>query len=175
MTYFKDFDIIEYDFTVRGELPIIESIVDLMERVHLNITSEDLTKLCDRYLIVGATRPEEIAANLYNDPFLHWTILYVNSISNIYAEWPINDVSLSNFVTKKYGTGHEYDTHHTEKMPERIWMDEQFCSDTYGEDVRNVTNYDYEYELNEVKRQILVIKPEYISQFVRLFKGAMIK
>lgn len=173
--YFKDFDIIRYDFTVRGDAtPIVENIVDLTQRVQLKISDEDLGKLCDEYIVPSGMKPEQVAFILYNDPMLHWTVLYVNSITDIHAEWPIDEVSLTAFVTKKYGEGNEYDTHHYEKMPERLWIDNDFCQEVYGESARLVSNYDYEYELNEEKRHIRVIKPAYLPGFVQAFKNATI-
>jgi hypothetical protein len=115
-----------------------------------------------------------MAARLYNDPLLHWTIMYINGLSSLTAEWPINELALFDFITKKYGAGHEYDTHHYEKMPEGIWIDNDFCTATYGEDAKLYTNYDYEYAMNEQKRFIKVIKPAYISGFVQAFRNATV-
>lgn len=173
--YFKDFDIIQYDFTIKTDAsPIVENIVDLTQLVQLKITDEDLVKLCDEYVVPSGMKPEQVAHILYNDPLMHWTIMYVNNITDLHAEWPINENILSKFVTKKYGAGNEYDTHHYEKMPERLWIDNDFCVATYGEEARLVTNYNHEYELNELKRHIKVIKPSYLPGFVQAFKDATV-
>src|SRR3990170_2761986 len=127
MTFFKDFPRISYDFTIRSDDgDIVEYITDLSQRVQLKISAADLARLCDDYTIVAGTKPEQIAYNLYGNPLLHWTILYVNGIHDIHGDWPMNESDLSKFVTKKYGDGNEYATHHNEKMPEQIWMDGDF-------------------------------------------------
>lgn len=175
MKYFKNFDYITYDFTIKTDVaPILETIVDLTQRIQLKISNDDLDKLCDEYVIQSSTKPEQIASILYNDPLLHWTILYINDITNMYSQWPMNDSALTDFVTKKYGAGHEYDTNHYEKMPERLWMDAQFVTDTYGESAVLVTNFDQEQNLNEEKRFIKVIKPQYIGSFVSAFEKAYV-
>ena len=175
MGYFTNFSLITYDYTIKGDKSaIIETIVDLTERVKLNISQADMINLCDEYVIPTGVKPEQIAASLYNDPLLHWTILYVNGVMNLSSEWPISENALATFVTKKYGSGNEYNTHHYEKMPEGITIDQQFCLDTYGETPILFTNYDYEFALNEQKRVILVIKPSYISAFVVAFNNAKI-
>lgn len=175
MAYFKNFSQITYDYTIKTDkTPIVDTIVDLTERVSMNISKEDIKTLCDEYVIPTGITPEQIAASLYNDPFLHWTILYVNGIANLSSEWPVSENVLSTFVTKKYGFGNEYNTHHYEKMPEGIVIDSKFCIDIYGETPVLVTNYDHEFALNEQKRIILVIKPVYISSFVNSFENAKI-
>lgn len=90
------------------------------------------------------------------------------------SDWPISENALAVFVSKKYGIGNEYNTHHYEKMPEGIRIDQQFCIDTYGETPVLFTNYDHEFSLNEQKRVISVIKPAYISAFVVAFENAKI-
>lgn len=169
--YFEHFDTIKYNFTIKSDnAPIIENITDLTQRTTLKISDSDLEKMCDKYIIQSGMTPEQVAASLYNNPTLHWTILYINNICNVNEEWPISEYELSKFVTKKYGSSFEYNTHHYEKMPEGIWMDSQFIIDTFGENPRLVTNYDYEYEKNEQKRYIKVIKPEYITAFTTSFE-----
>jgi hypothetical protein len=36
-----------------------------------------------------------------------------------------------------------------------------------------ITNYDYEIELNEAKRRIKIIKPEFVAVFVERFTGLL--
>jgi len=173
MTYFSKFNQIQYDFTVPGDsLPIIETITDLDRRINIKITKEDLDNMCDTYIVQSGTKPEQLAASLYNNARLHWTIFFINGINDIASDWPMTETDLSNYVTKKYGSGHEYDTHHYEKSPEGVHIDAQFCLNVYGENALLVTNYEHEYKLNEDKRIIKVVKPEYISAFVLNYLGS---
>jgi len=175
--FFSNFDIIPYDYTIRGKdtVPIIENIVNLTQRTQLSISDDDLKNLTIEYLIPTGIKPEQIASKLYNDPQLHWTILYINDITDITTQWPINESALYAFVTKKYGAGNENLTHHYEKMPERITIDPTFCYSTYGQVARIVTNYDYETDLNESKRFIKAINPLYIASFVQMWQAAQVK
>lgn len=175
MGYFTNFSLITYDYTIKTDpLKIIETIPDLTERIKLNISSDSLTLLCNEYMIPSNIKPEQISAILYNDPLLHWTILYINGITNISSDWPLSDNALNSYVTSKYGAGNEFVTHHYEKMPEGITVDYQFCVDTYSEQPTLITNYDYEAMLNDQKRIIKVIKPEYISMFVQMFNNSLL-
>lgn len=175
MSYFNNFDFIAYDFTIKGETPIVETIVDLTERVQLKISKEDLAKFCDDYVIPDGMKPEQIASVLYNDPFKHWTILYINNINDVHSDWPMSDAALHDFIVKKYGVDNVSATHHYEKMPERLVVDEAFCKAVYNEDAVLVTNAEYEATLNDLKRFIKVIKPEYIVGFVKAFNEAIVK
>ena len=175
MGYFTNFDMLNYDFTVNTDTtPIVEVIVDLTERVQLNISSADLANLCQDFIITAGMKPEQIAYNLYNDPLLHWTILYVNNITNLSSSWPLSEMILSSFVTKKYGAGNEYNIHHYEKEPEGISIDPDFCLSVYGIEASPISNYDYEDSLNELKRYIQVINPTYISAFVGQFNKSTV-
>ena len=174
MAYFKDFSFIKYDYTIPQDVkPIIDVVVDLTQRIQLNISEEDLAKLCDEYIVSDNITPESIAARVYNNPFLHWTILYVNNITDLSAGWPMSGNLLRDFITKKYGAGNEYATHHYETL-EGVWIDPDFAIEIYGIAPKNITNYDFEYNINESKRHIKIIKPSYIARFVQSFQEASV-
>ena len=184
-TFFDKFDLVNYDFSIPTDSnPILETMVNFLQRVKLNISDKDIDKICDLYILGDNTKPEQVAAALYNDPYLHWTILYINNISDVISQWPINENALSAFVTRKYGSGNEYNTHHYELENTGVWVDppiydlqgsliSNFAQDVYGVTPILNTNYDYENQLNELKRNIKVIKPEYISAFVDLFSTSL--
>lgn len=172
MTYFSKFNQIQYDFTVPSDLsPIVTTITDIDRRVNINISAAQLNTMCNTFIVPSGKRPEQIAEELYNDPGLHWTIFFINGLNDLASGWPMNERDMYAFIIKKYGTGNEYNTHHFEKMPEGVWMDQQFVTDMYGETALLVTNYDYENDVNDRKRIIKVIKPEFIAAFVLTYLG----
>jgi len=180
MSYFSNFAQIDYDFTVSTDpAPILDTITDLTQRIQLKISDKDLDKLCNRYIIQEGETPERIAYNLYGSATLHWTILYVNRIADIYAEWPLSELALVAFCKRKYGEVGIYNTHHFEKSPEMLVMDKEFITEqialgNFGSDSLNeITNYDYEDRLNELKRFIKVLDESRISSFVDLFTDSM--
>ena len=183
-THLSIFGLSDVEFNEAGDTPVLETVVNLLQRVKLNISDSDLLNLCDKYVLSDGMKPEQVASKLYNDPYLHWTILYVNDVLNLSSNWPLSDVSLSAFVTKKYGAGKEYNIHHYELANTGIWVDPpiydshgvliaNFAMTAYGINPTPYTNYDYESNLNALKRNIIVIKPQYISTFVDMYKKSL--
>jgi hypothetical protein len=180
--YFKNVNNIQYDYTVKTDLnPIIEIIPDFLQRVSLKISDTDRNQMTQDYVVMDSDTPEKIAFNFYNDPYLHWTILYINGICDLYAEWPLLDTALLSFCQKKYGVNNVYNIHHYEKLPEMLRMDPSFMQDQINAGnfdqgcIAAVTNYDFEYRINEMKRFIKIIKPDYISGFVKSFSTAQVQ
>lgn len=179
--YFENFTFTKYDFTVPSDTsPIIENIIDLTKRVQLKITEHDIDQLCDKYIILEGETPERISYKLYGTPFYHWTILYVNGIFNFYSNWPITEQALVQFCNQKYGAANIYNTHHYEKIPELLIMDETFIQEqinlgNFQEDsIKEVSNFEYEDRQNELKKFIKVISPERIAGFVDMYNKAML-
>ena len=185
MKYFSNFDLIKYNFTMHTDkTPIIETIVNFLQRAKLSITDDTLTKITEKYILGNNIKPEQLASSLYNDPYLHWTILYINGISDISSQWPLAELALSAFVTRKYGAGNEFNPHHYELGGTGIWVDPpiydingtliaNFALTTYGVNPLLFTNSDYESQINDLKRNIVVIKPEYVSAFVDSYNIAL--
>ena len=88
-------------------------------------------------------------------------------------EWPLMDSQVSELAATKYSD--VFEVHHYKKMPEMIVMDYDFLLENYGIDyTKTVTNLEYEESVNEFKKLIRVIKPQYITAFTDRFKAALI-
>lgn len=169
--FFDNYKAIQYDFTARtDQAPFKEIVLDVTHRVNLKISEADFKQMTMVYQIIGNQLPEHIAVKLYNNHRFAWTIFYVNGMTDLTTYWPLTDVELNAYVIKKYGASHINDIHHYEKLPENVRMDQQFIIDTYGINAVNpVTNMDYETQVNDRKRLIYVIKPEWITPFVAAY------
>lgn len=56
------------------------------------------------YTIVNGERPDVVSMKLYDSPYYDYIILMVNNITNIYDEWPRDEVTFNNFIIEKYGS-----------------------------------------------------------------------
>lgn len=165
--YFKRVPNVYYDYTIRSDKQkIIDVVSDITTRVSLSIKPENLSVMCETYLVADFDTPEQIALRKYGDPLLHWTILYINEIADIYSDWPMSEVSLQKFCEEKYGSAIN-DTAYSLKLPEQIVMDKIAIEKLYGSEyVYDVSNMEHERQINEQKRLIKLIKPIFIGKFV---------
>lgn len=172
--FFQNFDTIQYDFTINSDKTKQQYILqDLTMRI--DIKADNFRLLCDDYEIKTNETPEIIADSLYNDLLLHWTILYMNNITNMQTDWPLSDLAFNSYITKKYSDINAI--HHYESISTGTFgtvNDITSLIRTFGvDDVKSVTNFDYETRLNENKRFIRVVKPQYIIGFVKQYETAL--
>ena len=182
--YFSNFPNIEYAWKInKAGKPISCPIKDYF---HLMKVRDDLYKydtLYDNYYIKNAQRPDEISVELYDDEQFYWIILQINDITDYWNQWPLHDNELEDFINRKYGseevadavrfyeTEPQYDDNGYVIYPGGIRVTENFV---YPPELgisyqppSAVTNRQYEWRLNDAKREIQVIQPKYISDFVR--------
>jgi len=145
------------------------------------------------YEILDNERPEQIANKVYNNSELDWVILHTNNITNIRQQWPLSNYDLYNYMLEKYGSDENISNiHHHETtevldnynrvvIPAGLKVDSNFTI-TYSKTdysrvtlnpTKQVTNYEYETSLNEDKRKIRVLKPDYLSVIISDLKNSM--
>ena len=135
-----------------------------------------------KYNITGDDRPDNIANEVYGDSKLDWLVLLSNNIMNVQTEWPMTQKTFDNFLLTKYGTNdkvgqvHHYETikindnKGNQIIPAGLEVPEDYTVEYFdGATLRVVgstkaiTNYEYEVELENKKRQIYVLKKEFVS------------
>ena len=123
--------------------------------------------MCIRDSKEGDT-PESIAHQVYEDSTLHWIIMYGNYMTNPYYDWPLGYRDLQKFVNKKYGVANINNTHHYEDA-------DKYEVDSTASGATAITNYIHEETLNDAKREINIIKPEYTQQIINEFQKIVIE
>lgn len=138
----------------------------------------------DEYIVLGNERPDNVAYKFYKDSDLDWIVLLSNNILNIQTEWPLDNYDFDKYLISKYGTYENiYSTHHYESkeikntagvkiLQEGLVIPSDYSVEFWDERIqgytkitdcaREVTNYEYEEELNNRKREIYVLKAEYL-------------
>ena len=147
-------------------------LTNLMTRVKLRTDIKNDIFDYDYYDVVDGETPEIIAHKYYDNPELHWTILVANDIIDYYEDWPMTVQRFEEFVKDKYAN--PQDVHHYE------------ISQTSGDTTKTInvgmnitdyasasaiSNYTYEQRLQDEKRQIRLISPRFITQFVDEFRN----
>ena len=144
----------------------------------------DLT-VFTQYQIIGDDRPDNVAFKEYGDSTLDWLVLLSNNIMNIQTEWPLDHQSFHTFLLNKYGSEeeilavHHYETTEVKNtaratiVPEGIEVPKDYSVEFYDARLKKyttvsnitteVTNKDYELEIENNKRNIYLLKPAYIN------------
>jgi hypothetical protein len=138
----------------------------------------------EKYNIIGDERPDIIAEKIYGDASLDWIVLLSNNIVNVYDEWPMSQESFDKYLLEKYNTYDVvYGTHHYETIEVKdssgniivksglvvpssfsvryfdydLGQDKQLLNITVA-----ISNYDYEVRIEEKKRNIFLLKSDYV-------------
>ena len=151
----------------------------------------------DKYEVIGDERPDNVAEKVYGNDGLDWVILLSNNIIDINNEWPMNQSQLNMFLDEKYTPQQLVSIHHYETLelrdnknqlilPAGLVVDADFNMEYLsggqvkstnslvdGRPVKAVTFYDYENDLNDQKRNINVLKQEFLGLFIKDFERIM--
>jgi|MDSZ01.1.fsa_nt_gb hypothetical protein len=138
-----------------------------------------------KYEIKGNDRPDNVAYEVYGDSDFDWVVLLSNNIINIQSEWPMVQRDFDRFLLDKYGTyakinaTHHYETQEVKNsagvvmVPEGLQVESDYSityfdywaggSITKTNITTEVTNYDYESEIENKKRNIFLLKDRYLN------------
>ena len=154
--------------------------VTLREDIYQNLT------FFTKYPIEGNDRPDNVAQKVYENPDLDWLILLANNITHIPTEWPMAQNDFDRFLLEKYdnyntiynGVHHHEtievkDSNNVTIVPAGLEVNSDFTQTYYDYFIgemktesnitRPVTNYEYEEKLESDKRQIFILKQEYLT------------
>ena len=137
------------------------------------------------YQIKGDDRPDNVSFEIYRDPTLDWLILLSNNILNIQTEWPLLQNDFDRFLLDKYGTYeklnevHHYETKEIKDsagvvmVPQGLHVAVDYSITYWDNTIRGyvvetdapepVTNYQYESDIENRKRNIKILKPRYLG------------
>ena len=171
--YFGSFPLIIYDSVGDGNFKIV---TNLLKRVAMRSKVKANTLIFDTYDVKEGETPEMIADKLYDDPELHWVILFVNNITDRYHQWPMNFGQFNTFIADKYSNidaVHHYEISQT-SGDTSVKIDIGTDTTGYSEaDLTTITNREFEEERQDTLRQIRLLDRSYIEQFVQEFETLM--
>tara|TARA_B100000123_G_C25683492_1_gene407512 strand:+ start:115 stop:642 length:528 start_codon:yes stop_codon:yes gene_type:complete len=168
MGYFQMFPDTLYDAKGNGNYTVMK---DILTRVKLVASKKENILNFDYYNVQDGETPEMIAHKYYGDVNLHWTILVANDIVDYYNDWPMSVQKFEKFVFDKYDNPqaiHHYEISQT--SGETTTTIDVGMNTTDYPSATAISNYTYEDRLQEQKRQIRLISPDFISQFVSEFE-----
>ena len=150
--------------------------VKLNKSVLANITS------FQSYSISDGERPDSVAERLYEDPDLDWIVLLSANITSVQDQWPLSSRLLYEIAEEKYGTAlnevHHYETKQVRDskgrlvLPGGLTVDQGFTIPDPNNALQNldpttaVSNWLVETRKNNKKREIQVLRQQYVNQLI---------
>ena len=146
---------------------------------------ENLT-FFEKFIVQGDDRPDNVAHEVYGDPFLDWVVLLSNNIINVQSEWPLSQADFFTYLNEKYDNEtvlysgiHHYEANEVKTSNNDIiiasgtrvsvgqsvsYFDDGLENQVVVTDIAlPVTNYTFEENENNKKREIFLLKPIYLS------------
>ena len=163
--YFNQFPTIEYDVNGDGTKTTIK---DLLLRVKVRDYVKENRSWFAKYIVEMDELPEMVAFNIYGRTAYHWVVLLFNQITNPYYDWPLKSQDFYAFINDKYSNPNA--VHHYE-IPQQSGL--TTVKITVESDVVGavaVTNFEYEEAIQDKKREIRILKPEFLGRFTSEFK-----
>ena len=145
----------------------------------------------EKYSVEGDERPDKVAYDFYGDSGLDWIILTTNNIIHVRDEWPMSNRDFLTYLNQKYTSEELSNVHHYETreirdesntliQPAGVRVKSDY-SVTYVENdtvktessIKMLTFLEHETNLNDAKRNINILKPDYVEIFLRDIKEIM--
>ena len=173
MTYFAQFPKLQYDIKGDGNVNVIP---DIFRRIKLKNKIRDNLVILDKYDLTDGEKPEDVAFKIYGSVDYYWVVLLVNNVVDRYYDWPMGFQEFENYVNDKYaepGAIHHFEVKQTSGRQEGLEPEDyshfiEVNADHPG--AQSVSNYEYEQRLQNKKRQIKIINPDYLSSFIEEFE-----
>ena len=176
--YFRSIPSINYD--IWGTEPRhYQSVTNIMKRVKFKPeVLEDISEYYP-YIVRDGERPDIISFNQYETVAFSYLILLINDIQDPIFDWPLSTQQFEQYITNKYGsvnsamvtTKYYYQiiraevarTGTSERVPEVKFIVDETTYNALDITLRKTqTMYDWEDELNNDKKEIRLISPNFI-------------
>ena len=192
MGYFRELPNLRYPSFLPGKTSSLDyvEVKNIFRRAKLRDDLQNNFTVFDKYEIPMGARPDTVAEDLYGSAQFDWVILTVAGILNVRNEWPLSDRDIYDYSFDKYGeslnsvrffeTKEIKDTSGRLDLPKGKVVDSNFTIPKPGEPtatlnpVTGISNYEYEVRLNEEKRNIFVLREEYLQEFLSDMRDLMI-
>lgn len=162
-------------------------VKNIFRRVAVRSDLQKFIYAYEDYVIKDGERPDSIATKYYGSPEYDWIVILTNNITDVYEQWPIDSEILDDYLEERYGTKLydvvQYETPEVKDSKDNILIREgtivnkDFKYTTWEGKLYQgaafaypVTRYDLEYRKNEEKRNIKILRGQFVQQFVAEFE-----
>ena len=175
MQYFNEFPTTTYNLTgVNGDT---KTITDIWRRVKVRSKIANNMALYDSFDVPEGDSPETVAYKVYGSTDYFWVVCLLNNVVNRFYDWPLDEYNFQQFVKDKYNNPDAI--HHYEKTQSSGKQKGEGPSDySHKIEVNSteagaeaVSNIEYERREQDTKRQIKLLSPSYLNDFVDEFRN----
>ena len=142
-----------------------------------------------KFSIPDGMRPDAVALKAYGNEFYDWIVLLVNNMVNAQYDWPMNNYEIYKILEEEYDDPYSEINHYEIKeaigpYSAGLHVDETFYNGQHklningsiqtknGNEIASpVTVAEYYTSENEKKREIYILKAEYVQSFVEDFRS----
>ena len=185
-SYFRQLPELDYPSLAndRNSVYDYQIVKNLFKRAVIRDDIFDEITAFTKYSVRGDERPDQIAYNFYNDSGLDWVVLTTNNIIHVRDEWPMGNQDFLTYLNEKYTEQELANIHHYETdlirnsrgqliQPEGMTVPENY-SITYLDNgvlrteskITSFTFLEHETRLNDNKRNINILRQEYLTLFL---------
>ena len=144
-----------------------------------------------KYSVEGDERPDQVAYDFYGDSGLDWVVLTTNNIIHVRDEWPMGNQDFLTYLNDKYTDQELSNIHHYETdllrdsqgkliQPKGLNVPGDYSISFLDNGVlrteskiTSITFLEHETNLNDNKRNINILRPEYLTTFLENFAEIM--
>ena len=171
--FFEQFPKIAYDISGNKNFKLV---TDIFRRIKIRSSIADNVSLYSNYDVPSGETPEITSFKHFGTTDYHWIILLTNNVTDRYYDWPLNEQDFEAFVKSKYdnpGAVHHYEiTQSSGSLTSNGPFDyshkiEVNSTETGAE---AVSNYEYERRLQDEKRTIRLLNPQFLGLFIEEFE-----
>lgn len=141
-----------------------------------------------KYAIKDGERPDVLARNFYGNQFYDWVILLTNNMVNAQYDWPMNNYELYRVLEQEFDDPYSQINHYEIKQSmghyaAGLHVDQTFYNGQHKLNINGamtlkngneicspITVAEYYQEENDKKREIYLLKKQYLQSFVDDFR-----
>ena len=191
--YFRQLPILDYPSLTNDRTSAYDyqRVKNIFKRAIIRDDIFDEATAFTKYSVQGDERPDQVAYRVYNDSTLDWVILTTNNIVHVRDEWPMGNNDFLTYLNEKYTSEQLSNIHHYETevirdsngkliQPSGLTVPEGYSMTFVDNGVlrteSKITSYtflEHETNLNDEKRNINILKTDYLDIMLRDIKDIM--
>ena len=192
-SYFRQLPDLDYPSLTNDRKSVYDYQVvkNIFKRAVLRDDIFDEVVAFTKYSVVGDERPDQVAFDFYGDSGLDWVVLTTNNIIHVRDEWPMGNQDFLTYLNGKYTDQELSNIHHYETdllrdsqgkliQPKGLNVPGDYSISFLDNGVlrteSKITSFtflEHETNLNDDKRNINILKPEYLTIFLENFAEIM--